>query len=121
MPHLIRSKMQQLFSWQGHCVEDCNLTELYRTSQPFDSVRTTFPAVQDLSLSISAFGKRAHWAKALDLLFTSFQRGVEVNVIVLNSAVSACQRAHQWRFALVLVAEAGIHWKGIDPDIISYN
>ena len=113
--------MQQLFSWQGHCIENCNLTELYRTSQPFDSVRTTFPAVQDLSLSISAFGKRAHWAKALDLLFTSFQRGVEVNVIVLNSAVSACQRAHQWRFALVLVAEAGIHWKGIDPDIISYN
>ena len=38
---------------------------------------------------------------------------------MLNSAVSACQRAHQWRFALVLVAEAGI-W-GIDPDIVSYN
>ena len=40
-----------------------------------------------------------------------------MNVVVLNSAVSACQRGSEWASALSLVVG---RWK-VDPDIVSYN
>ena len=70
---------------------------------------------EELSCIITALGKKSQWQQALSLLFD----GGPVNVVVLNCALTACKLAHQWPIALRLVTE--ISWKGVVPDIISYN
>ena len=66
------------------------------------------------SAEMHAEGRASEWLQALQMLSEVSTAGAELGVISLNTAISACDEAGQWKAALHVLSQA-------HPNEISFN
>jgi len=70
---------------------------------------------------ILALGRAGKWEQALEILHQMERSKIKNHLIAYNAALSACERAQQWRAAKALLDEMVAKKDGVRPDKISYN
>ncbi|CAE7250134.1 unnamed protein product [Symbiodinium sp. CCMP2592] len=76
-------------------------------------------SAKEFGVVMAALGRRKAWQESLGLLVQAAGDSIKLNVILLNSVISACQRAARWQAALSLAVHA-FEWS-LQADIVSYN
>ncbi|CAK0851280.1 unnamed protein product [Prorocentrum cordatum] len=59
------------------------------------------------TLTISTFGRRRQWQRALTLLSDMIETNVHADVICFSAGISACSKGGQWQQALLLLRKMG--------------
>ena len=62
------------------------------------------------SATISKCGKRQQWQHALDVFSLMSVKRFQIDMVCVNSAVSACQRSCRWEQVVLLVEVALKSW-----------
>ncbi|CAL1172460.1 unnamed protein product [Cladocopium goreaui] len=70
--------------------------------------------------AVAAHGRRSQWSSALDLTEKMAWQALETNIIIANSAISACEKGEEWSRAMALLAETSTTWR-LRRDVISIN
>ena len=55
---------------------------------------------------VNALGRALEWKKAVDLPNEMMMQRLAPTTVTLNSAISACEKAHRWEWALHVLSEA---------------
>ncbi|CAE7501855.1 unnamed protein product, partial [Symbiodinium necroappetens] len=94
---------------------------LRNKAKPSQNGATTQSArsAKELGLTMAAHGYQKAWQESLGLLVQASRTSIQLNIILLNSVISACQRAARWQAALSLAVHA-CEWS-LQADIVSYN